>query len=136
MRQHEHKNGSDHEPVTLGDYIRHAREERRLSARKLSTELQMHPSYISRVEAGIFRQPSPEKLQRIASHLGLDYSSLCALAGYSVPGLPSFPAYLRIKYDMSDEDASRIVEYFELLRSHHNIVERPGEVDTNIKSAA
>jgi len=85
----------------------------------------MHPSYISRVEAEVFRQPSPEKLQRIAEYLELNYDDLCALAGYQAPGLPDFLPYLRAKYDMNDEDARRLSEYFELLRTQHGITKRP-----------
>ncbi|WP_410641210.1 helix-turn-helix domain-containing protein [Amycolatopsis sp. lyj-346] len=126
IRKHDHGNGVDHIPVTLGDYIRHGREDMGMSTRKLSQQLGMHPSYISRVEAGAFQHPSPEKLQRIATCLNLEYASLCALAGYGEPGgLPNYPAYLRLKFDMSDEDASRLVEYFDLLRTKHNITERP-----------
>ena len=134
MKQFENKHRlNDIVSVTLGAYIRQAREKHNISARRLSADLHMHPSYISRVEAGNFKQPSPEKLQRIAERLGLDYSNLCALAGYQVPGLPGLPAYLRLKYDMSDEDARRISEYFELLRRQHGIVEKhaPSEHDTS-----
>lgn len=124
MERREHKNCTGQTPVTLGEYIRQEREKRNMSARQLSTALRMHPSYISRVEAGLFKQPSPEKLHRIAEYLNLSYSNLCALAHYQVPGLPGFPGYLRLKYDMSDEDARRLIEYFELLRAQHGIVEK------------
>ncbi len=127
MKQHENKNGARATPVTLGEYIRQARERRDISARKLSEELHMHPSYISRVEAGNFKQPSPEKLQRIAEYLELDYDDLCALAGYRAPGLPDFLPYLRAKYDMNDDDARRLGDYFEFLRSQHGITKRSGQ---------
>jgi len=125
MKQRENKNDNSATPVTLGEYIREARENRNISARGLSAELHMHQSYISRVEAGVFRQPSPEKLQHIAEYLELDYDDLCALAGYQAPGLPDFLPYLRAKYDMNDNDARRLSEYFELLRTQHGITKRP-----------
>lgn len=131
MKQRENKNRVNTTPVTLGEYIRQAREKRDISARRLSEELHMHHSYISRVEAGKFKQPSPEKLQRIAEHLELDYDGLCALAGYQAPGLPDFLPYLRAKYDMNDEDARRLSEYFELLRTQHGITKRPDSTNNN-----
>jgi len=131
MKQSENKNYPRATPVTLGEYIRQVREGREISARKLSEELHMHPSYISRVEAGVFRQPSPEKLQRIAEYLELDYDDLCALAGYQAPGLPDFLPYLRAKYDMNDNDARRLSEYFELLRAQHGITKRPDSTSDN-----
>jgi transcriptional regulator with XRE-family HTH domain len=124
MERREHKNGGGHTPVTLGEYIRQEREKRNMSARRLSQALGMHESYISRVEDGRFKKPSPEKLSRIAKFFNLNYSTLCALAGYRIPGLPGFPGYLRLKYDMSDEDVGRLTKYFELLKAHHGIVEK------------
>ncbi len=131
MKQHENKHEASTTPVTLGEYIREAREKHNISARRLSAELHMHQSYISRVEAGVFRQPSPEKLQRIAEYLELDYDDLCALAGYQAPGLPDFLPYLRAKYDMNDNDARRLSEYFELLRAQHGITKRPDSTSDN-----
>ena len=138
MKQPENTNDTNSAPVTLGACIRGAREKRHLSARRLSAELHMPQSYISRIEAGDFKQPSPEKLRRIAEYLELDYDDLCALAGYQAPGLPGFLPYLRTKYDMNDEDARHLSEYFERLRRQHGIVEkcspREGEaVDDNEK---
>jgi transcriptional regulator with XRE-family HTH domain len=132
MKQSENKNYPRATPVTLGEYIRQVREGREMSARKLSEELHMHPSYISRVEAGNLKQPSPEKLQRIAEHLGLDYDDLCALAGYQAPGLPDFLPYLRAKYDMNDDDARRLGEYFEFLRNQHGITKRSASANDRL----
>jgi transcriptional regulator with XRE-family HTH domain len=130
MKETEHKNRANQSPITLGDYIRRGREKLNLSARQLSIALNMHQSYISRVEAGTFRQPSPEKLQRIAEKLQLDFSTLYALADYEARGLPNFPAYLRVKYDISDDDLRRVVDHFEQLSSKHHIVERPSKLTT------
>ena len=131
MKQRENKKEASTPVVTLGEYIREAREKRNMSARRLSEELHMHYSYISRIEAGKFKQPSPEKLQRIAEHLELNYGDLCALAGYQAPSLPDFLPYLRAKYDMNDTDARRLSEYFELLRTQHGITKRPDSTSDN-----
>jgi transcriptional regulator with XRE-family HTH domain len=120
-------------PASLGEVIRQARERRNISVRRLSAELHMHQSYISRVEAGFFKQPSPEKLQRIAEHLDLDYNDLCALAGYQAPGLPGFLPYLRTKYDMTDEDARHLSNHFNQLRKQHGITERTTGPNNNAK---
>lgn len=123
----------DAAPASLGEVIRQARERRNISVRRLSAELHMHQSYISRVEAGVFKQPSPEKLQRIAEHLDLDYNDLCALAGYQAPGLPGFLPYLRTKYDMTDEDARNLSNHFNRLRKQHGITERTTGPNNNAK---
>jgi transcriptional regulator with XRE-family HTH domain len=119
--------------VSLGEVIRHAREKNHISARRLSAELHMHQAYISRVEAGFFKHPSPEKLQRIAEHLDLDYNDLCALAGYQAPGLPGFLPYLRAKYTMTDDDARILSDHFNQLRNQHGITERTTGTNDNTK---
>jgi transcriptional regulator with XRE-family HTH domain len=130
MEQPANKHPTNNKPVTLGEYIRCSREKRNLSAAQLSAELRMHPSYISRLETGALRHPSPEKLHRIAERLDdLNYDDLCALAGYPAPQLPTFLPYLRAKYHMTDDDARRIADYFEQLRQRRGITERhPHEV--------
>ena len=132
MKHRGNKHAVSTTPVTLGEHLRQAREKRNISARRLSEELHMHHSYISRVEAGKFKQPSPEKLQRIAENLELDYDGLCALAGYQAPGLPDFLPYLRAKYDMNDDDTRRLGEYFEFLRNQHGITKRPDSASHKI----
>ncbi|MBX7268826.1 helix-turn-helix transcriptional regulator [Micromonospora sp. Llam7] len=128
MSKSENKNDAANAiPVTLGETIRQARERHGMSVRKLAEQLHMHQSYIYRVEQGLFKQPSPEKLQRIAKYLGLDYNDLCALAGYQAPELPAYLPYLRAKYDMTDEDARQLNAHFERLRQQRGIAERTNQ---------
>ena len=134
MKQPENKHeATNAAPASLGDVIRQARERRHISVRRLSAALHMHQSYISRIEAGFFKQPSPEKLQRIAQYLDLDYDDLCALAGYQAPGLPGFLPYLRAKYVISDEDIRNLSDHFERLREQHGITERSNDKNPTIK---
>ena len=85
----------------------------------------MHHSYVTRLESGAFKQASPEKLQRIAAILELNYEDLFAIAGYPAPEtLPSFIPYLRAKYNLTDRDLIRLGEYFTLLRAQHGITVR------------
>jgi transcriptional regulator with XRE-family HTH domain len=136
MKQAENKHETiNAAPASLGEVIRQARERHNISVRRLSAELHMHQSYISRVEAGSFK-PSPEKLQRIAEHLDLDYNDLCALAGYQAPGLPNFLPYLRAKYDMTDEDARNLSNHFNRLRAQHGITERTNDKESSNKLVA
>lgn len=121
------KHPTDATPLTLGAAIRHAREQQQMSVRGLAAKVHMHPSYIARIEAGAFKQPSPEKLQRIAGHLDINYHDLCALAGYQAPGLPAFLPYLRAKYAISNDDARSLSEHFERLRRQHGIIEKPNQ---------
>jgi len=110
------------EPVNLGEYIRRQRLKRNMSLRQLADQLQLHHSYLSRLEAGDYKHPSPEVLQRIALALEIDYQDLFALTGYAAPeGLPSFVPYLRAKYPYMDDATARQLDEYRLylMRRHH-----------------
>jgi len=84
---------------SLGQLLRHRRQEMSLTQRQLATLTHMRDSTIVRLERGFFVSPSPAKLKHLATALGLPIADLFALAGYVVPDeLPSFEVYLRAKY--------------------------------------
>lgn len=110
------------EPVNLGEYIRGQRLKHGMSLRQLAEKLQLDRSYISRLEAGHYKHPSPEVLQRIALVLEIDYQDLFAITGYTAPeGLPSFVPYLRAKYPYMDDATARQLDEYRLyiMRRHH-----------------
>lgn len=102
----------------LGRYIAARRGERGLSQEKLGAIVGLPGSTIFRLERGEFKAPSPEKLQRLASALEVDFEDLFTLAGYSTPeGLPGLPVYLRRKFDdLSESEVERVERYVERLR--------------------
>jgi transcriptional regulator with XRE-family HTH domain len=116
---------ADQPPLTIGEYIRRAREKKGLSGRRLAAMINMHHGYLSRLEAGDYKRPSPEILERIASALDLNYDDLFAITGQHAPsGLPSFVPYIRAKYEVDDETLRKLNEYFNTLRAEHKITER------------
>ena len=57
--------------------------------------------------------------------LELDERDLFALAGLDAPeGLPAFTPYLRAKYDMSDEAAQALHEYFSFVSRKYEVKEK------------
>lgn len=103
--------------VRLGGVIRQAREALGLSIRHLSTAVDVHHSFLARLETGDYRTAKPAFLQRLSRVLELDERDLFSLAGLDAPeGLPAFTPYLRAKYDMSDEAAKALQEYFTFVR--------------------
>lgn len=102
----------------LGHFIAARRTEQGLSQEKLGALAGLPGSTIFRLERGEFKAPSPEKLQRLAGALEVDFEDLFTLAGYQAPeGLPGLPVYLRRKFDdLSDEEVERVERYVERLR--------------------
>lgn len=111
--------------AALGEYIRGQREALGISQRRLATRVGIHHSYLARMEAGDYAQPAPAVLHRIAEALDLDPEDLFALAGHVIPHeLPSFAPYLRAKYDIPDQAARELADYFRYLSERYGIQER------------
>ena len=111
--------------VRLGEAIRKAREALGLSLRQLAPLVQLHHSFLARLKAGDYQTAKPAVLQRLSRVLELDERDLFALAGLDAPeGLPAFTPYLRAKYDMSDEAAQALHEYFSFVSRKYEVKEK------------
>jgi HTH-type transcriptional regulator, competence development regulator len=77
----------------FGSYLRDLRRVRRLTLRAVEEQSGVSNSYLSQVEHGHIRQPSPHVLQKLAAVYGVAYEALMARAGYIRPGaVPPAPA--------------------------------------------
>jgi transcriptional regulator with XRE-family HTH domain len=119
------------DPVRLEDVLRSARQASGLSIRRLAERAGIHHAGLARIELGEQR-PTPDTLLSLAQALELDEADLFALAGYRLPDrLPSFPAYLRAKYQMPDEAAVQLNEFFGFLQDKYGI-ENKGDLDRQV----
>jgi transcriptional regulator with XRE-family HTH domain len=104
----------------LGEYIRERRAVLNMSMRQLEEATGIPRSGLSEIENGLRMAPSPEKLQRIAEALRVDYEDLYAVSGISRPEkLPELDAYLRTRYrdELTPSDRRSLERYFDELRS-------------------
>lgn len=72
--------------MTLGDYLRSAREraraqDRAFSLRKVAQRVGIEPAYLSKIERGDVPPPSEATTRRIAEELGEEPDLLLAMAG-------------------------------------------------------
>jgi len=100
----------------LGATIRRHRKAKGLTQPQLAKAVGVPDSTIYRLERGEFMVPRPEKLQRIARALDVEFEELHELAGYATPGLPEVPVYLRRKFDLSDDAQAKVERYIERIR--------------------
>jgi transcriptional regulator with XRE-family HTH domain len=63
--------------------LRQLRELRGLTLRDVSSETDISPAYLLKLERGEVQSPSPHVLKRIAGFYGVSYLALMELAGYS-----------------------------------------------------
>ena len=67
----------------LGKKLRQVRELKGWSLKRTADEAKISPAYIQKLERGEVAAPSPPKLRALSSALGIAYSDLMQLAGYS-----------------------------------------------------
>jgi transcriptional regulator with XRE-family HTH domain len=65
----------------IGPTIRRLRQERDLSQERLATSAQVSSGYLSKLERGVYKQPSFEVLSRIATALQIPVAELYRAAG-------------------------------------------------------
>lgn len=104
--------------VTLGEFLKSAREEMHLSLRDVEEEKGISNAYLSQLEGNKIKKPSPVVLHKLSSHYQKPYSVIMKLAGYPVPEISDQPPglYSRIGTMTKDEE-DKVVEYLAFLRS-------------------
>jgi transcriptional regulator with XRE-family HTH domain len=102
----------------VGRVLRERREEKGLSVRGLAAAAKVDSTWLSRVEHGIYVNPDPRYLHRLAKALGMETISLFAIADYG-EGLPPFAPYLREKYDLPAGAIDQLQAHFALLAERH-----------------
>ena len=109
--------------MKLGDRLRSARVAKGWSLRDVerATEGTVSNGYLSLLETGSVKEPSPRHLQRLAAALGVPYPELMQLAGYlprntgtseEVSGVA-----LSADEDLTPEERAKVEEYIGLLRA-------------------
>jgi transcriptional regulator with XRE-family HTH domain len=114
--------------------IRELREEKGMSVRGLASAAGVDSTWLSRVENGVYVNPDPKFLHRLAKVLDVETMDLFQAAEYA-DGLPGFAPYLRSKYDLPAEAVDQLEAHFELLADKHNVQEG-GDNDQRYSRAA
>ena len=68
----------------LGKYLQSVRENKQLSLRAVEKAVGISNAYISQLESGKIKQPSPSILHKLAELYKISYSEVMKLAGYPV----------------------------------------------------
>ena len=106
----------------LGQYLRAMREANALSLRQVERKSGISNAFISQMESGKVKQPSPVKLYKLAELYGVPYDSLMELAGYPSPsGLPaearSASTVFRRFGEITPAEETELLDYLSFLRS-------------------
>lgn len=101
-------------------YLEKARKNKGLSLRQVEQETGISNAYLSQLETGKIKQPSPTILHKLSQLYDVPYTTLMKLVGYPVPDPLSLeessPLHSRIG-PTSPEEEEELIEYLAFLRS-------------------
>ena len=106
---------------SFGATIRQAREVRGLSAIEAARTAGISAAYLSKLENGGVKKPSPHVLHQLSEALAVPYADLMRLNGYRLPGAAPGPASDTVAAalfaDLTDEERDELLEYLAWFRA-------------------
>jgi len=90
-----------------------------MSLRSVEEATGVSNAYLSQLENGKIRQPSPVILNKLSDLYGVSYSEIMRLAGYPIPGRRDIgdAAHARSRFaDVTPEEEHALAEYLDFLR--------------------
>lgn len=106
----------------LGNYLARARKDRGLSLRAVESDTRISNAYLSQLETGKIKTPSPTVLHSLALRYDISYGHLMNLAGYPIPDQSDTIASNRMTElaarlgDVSSDEEEAIVQFLNLIR--------------------
>jgi len=107
--------------ASIGGTLRQAREVRELSAVDAARAAGISPAYLSKLENGAVKRPSPHVLHQLSEALAVPYDELMRLSGYRVPGESNGNGGGTIGAalfaDLTDDERDELLEYLAWYRA-------------------
>lgn len=110
----------------LGTFFREARKAEKATLRFVEQQTGISNAYLSQLENGKIRQPSPTLLHKLCELYDVSYAKAMNLAGYPLPNEPevtnepidtSSPGLFNRFGDITADEEKKLAEYLEFLRS-------------------
>ncbi len=104
----------------LGDYLKHARNTVGLTLRAVEGITGISNGYLSQLESGQVRRPSPTNLHKLSELYRLPYSEVLEKAGYPIPSTQFSNEEQRFFSRIgqtSSEEKEALLEYLEFMRT-------------------
>jgi HTH-type transcriptional regulator, competence development regulator len=113
-------------PATLGQVLKQARANSRMTLRDVEAETKIHNAHLSQIENGTITKPDLSMLWQLASLYGLDYRRLLKLAGYDEQGESSgrqrqrTATALRAMGELTPQEQSEVLSFMADLRNRRS----------------
>jgi len=104
----------------LGPFLAATRKGRKLSLRDVEAETGISNAYLSQLETGKIREPSPVNLHKLSELYAISYTMLLELTGYPVPGREIKPIDSTIAARLgpvTQEEEEDLADYLQFLRN-------------------
>lgn len=108
------------ESTTLGTHLRQIREIHKLTLRDVEGLAGISNAYLSQLESGKIKMPSPHHLYKLAEAYNVSYDVLMEKAGYIATSQEEEPkkrSFLSDIDDLTDEEEAELMNYLAYLRS-------------------
>lgn len=108
---------------SYGDYFKALREAKGLTLRKVEKETDVSNAYLSQLENGKIKQPSPVTLYKLSQLYEVDYEILMEKVGYPVPKGDnekienSASKVFRRFGAISEDEEKELLEYLKFIRN-------------------
>jgi transcriptional regulator with XRE-family HTH domain len=105
----------------LGTYLRSLRSAKGLSLRDVEGKTGISNAFLSQIESGKVKEPSPVMLYKLAGLYGVPYEAMMERAGYPVPEGERPPArtaqsVFRRFGDITEDEEQALLDYLSFLR--------------------
>jgi transcriptional regulator with XRE-family HTH domain len=104
----------------LGHFLRTARERKGLTLRVVEQAMGVSNAYLSQIESGKIKQPSPVALHRLTQLYGVSYADAMRFAGYPLPDediREERAARMSGPFtDLTEEEEVELTEYLAFIR--------------------
>jgi HTH-type transcriptional regulator, competence development regulator len=105
----------------LSHFLRTARERKGLTLRAVEQATEVSNAYLSQLESGKIKQPSPVVLHKLSQLYGVSYADAMRFAGYPVPGekeREERAARMSGPFaDLTEEEEDELAEYLSFIRA-------------------
>jgi transcriptional regulator with XRE-family HTH domain len=105
----------------LSHFLRTARKRKGLTLRAVEQATEVSNAYLSQLESGKIKQPSPIVLHKLTQLYGISYADAMRLAGYPVPGeneRQERAARMSGPFaDLTQEEEAELAEYLAFIRT-------------------
>jgi len=103
-----------------GIYFKALRESKGLTLREVERKIDISNAYLSQLETGKVKQPSPVNLYKLAQLYEVSYESLLEKVGYPVPNRDAEIKKNQMKYNrfgkISDDEEIELLNYLSFIR--------------------